>query len=91
MRQHPADTNKAGRLTQQQAGEALRLIADAGIHHESHFTTGNVLLSLGVRHGLTCYDAMYLALALQRNLPIASIDVALCTAAEKAGVGVVTF
>jgi predicted nucleic acid-binding protein len=82
---------RRGRLTQQQAEEALRLIADVRICHESHFTTENMLLSLGVCYGLTCYDAMYLALALQRSLPIASIDVALCTAAEKAGVGVVTF
>jgi predicted nucleic acid-binding protein len=82
---------RRGRLTQQQAEEALRLIADVRIRYEDHFTTENRLLSLGARYGLTCYDAMYLALALQQSLPVASTDAALCLAAEKAGVGVVAF
>jgi predicted nucleic acid-binding protein len=81
---------RRGRLTRQQAEEALRLIADARIRYESHFTTENRLLSLGVRYGLTCYDAMYLALALQKSIAIASAA-ALCLAAEKAEVGVMAF
>jgi predicted nucleic acid-binding protein len=82
---------RRGRLTQQQAEEALRLIADVRIRYESHFTTEDKLLSLGARHGLTCYDATYLALALQQSIPIASTDAALCLAAEKAEVGVLAF
>lgn len=37
-------------------------------------------------YGLTIYDAAYLELAQRRRLPLASLDVALVTAARKAGV-----
>lgn len=46
------------------------------------------LLPLCRAHGLTSYDAIYLDLALRRQLPLATLDQALRKAAKKAGVKV---
>jgi predicted nucleic acid-binding protein len=46
------------------------------------------ILALSLRFGLTSYDASYLALALRRQLRIATQDEALRAAALAAGVGV---
>jgi len=46
------------------------------------------LTSLALAHGLTVYDAAYLALALDRGLPLATLDDPLTKAARKAGVAV---
>jgi predicted nucleic acid-binding protein len=45
-------------------------------------------LSLALRHGLTAYDASYLALAMERSRPLASLDKRLRRAAEAEGVAV---
>lgn len=42
----------------------------------------NVLMKLAIKHNLTIYDASYLALAMDRNLPLATYDKALRRAAE---------
>lgn len=42
-------------------------------------------LGLAEQYGLTTYDAAYMELALRRNLPLATLDSALCTAMKKAG------
>jgi predicted nucleic acid-binding protein len=44
------------------------------------------LLPLCRKHRLTSYDALYLDLALRRQLPLATLDDDLRTAAKKAGV-----
>lgn len=44
------------------------------------------LLALCRRHRLTSYDAIYLDLAVRRNLPLATLDDALRKAAHKSGV-----
>lgn len=44
------------------------------------------ILPLAREHRLTSYDASYLALALRRSLPLASLDEDLRRAASKAGV-----
>ena len=44
------------------------------------------LLALCRRHRLTSYDAIYLDLAVRRNLPLATLDDALRNAAHKVGV-----
>jgi predicted nucleic acid-binding protein len=44
------------------------------------------VFSLADRHGLTVYDAAYLDLALREGLPLASLDHALCQAADNSGV-----
>jgi len=43
-----------------------------------------VMVSTARAHGLTCYDASYLALALQTHLPLATVDAALGAAAKAA-------
>ena len=43
------------------------------------------VLPLARQYGLTVYDASYLNLALQRGLPLASLDNDLRKATEKAG------
>lgn len=47
---------------------------------------GNVLDRLIRTHGLTSYDAVYLAVALEHGLSLATGDQALATAARSAGV-----
>jgi predicted nucleic acid-binding protein len=43
-------------------------------------------LNLARRYGLSAYDAAYLELALRENLPLATLNAAWRTAAERAGV-----
>ncbi|MDR2844829.1 MAG: type II toxin-antitoxin system VapC family toxin [Puniceicoccales bacterium] len=43
-------------------------------------------LPLSARHGLTLDDATYLELSMRRNLPLATLDSALISAAKAAGV-----
>ena len=43
------------------------------------------ILTLAERHTLTAYDAAYLALALDRQLPLATLDRTLAEAAEREG------
>lgn len=44
------------------------------------------ILTLAERHGLTAYDAAYLALAVEMRLPLATLDRQLMTAAVREGV-----
>lgn len=44
-----------------------------------------LILTLAERHSLTAYDAAYLALALDRQLPLATLDRKLTKAAESEG------
>ncbi|WP_235776799.1 PIN domain-containing protein [Pseudorhizobium marinum] len=47
-------------------------------------TANNALiLTLAERHGLTAYDAAYLALAVEQNLPLATLDRKLSEAARR--------
>ena len=43
-------------------------------------------LALTITHGLTAYDAAYLALAQERGLPLATLDQELAQAARREGV-----
>lgn len=47
------------------------------------------VLALARKHGLTAYDAAYLALALARQAPLATLDGALAQAAGEEGVALV--
>ena len=70
---------------------ALADLASLSISVDPETTTyawGNTL-QLADRYGLTVYDAAYLELAQRRSLPLASLDVPLCNAARKVGVGLV--
>lgn len=55
---------------------------DAGIGADSY------VLLLSANHGLSAYDAAYLALALNRSTPLATLDRKLAAAARKEGVAV---
>ena len=44
------------------------------------------IITLAERHGLTAYDATYLALAVEMKLPLATLDKQLITAATRDGV-----
>jgi predicted nucleic acid-binding protein len=55
---------------------------DAGIGGDSY------VLLLSANHGLSAYDAVYLALALNRSAPLATLDRKLAAAARKEGVTV---
>jgi predicted nucleic acid-binding protein len=46
----------------------------------------DAIFDLAHRNGLTVYDAAYLELAIRQNLPLASLDRALCQAASNSGV-----
>lgn len=54
----------------------------------THFTMKE-LLRISHLYDLTTYDASYLKVALERQLPIATLDKALSLAAEKAGLKLV--
>lgn len=49
-------------------------------------SNNNLILQLAERHGLTAYDAAYLALAVERQLPLATLDKQLIAAAPREGV-----
>ncbi|CCF22373.1 PilT protein domain protein (plasmid) [Pseudorhizobium banfieldiae] len=55
---------------------------DAGIGGDS------LVLLLAANHALSAYDAAYLALALNRNVPLATLDRKLAAAARKEGITV---
>ncbi len=54
--------------------------------HETGSRAWNETLALSDRHNLTVYDAAYLELALRRQLPLATLDGELRTAAATGGV-----
>ncbi|MGE7370465.1 type II toxin-antitoxin system VapC family toxin [Neorhizobium sp. NPDC001467] len=57
-------------------------LEDAGIGADSY------VLLLSANHSLSAYDAAYLALALSRSIPLATLDRKLAAAARKDGVAV---
>tara|TARA_R110000751_G_scaffold131576_1_gene233954 strand:+ start:316 stop:678 length:363 start_codon:yes stop_codon:yes gene_type:complete len=49
----------------------------------SPVANNTLILTLAERHGLTAYDAAYLALAVEQNLPLATLDRKLSEAARR--------
>ena len=80
---------KRGRLTAQQAQDAIAQLAEVPVEIDAELPDAGQLLALALRYDLSSYDAAYLDLALRRQLPVATQDVALAQAARLAGVGVV--
>ena len=79
---------RKGRITHAQSGA---FIADIGkleieLDHEAPGRAFTHLLNLCRTHRLTSYDAMYLDLAVRRQLPLATLDDDLRKAARKLGV-----
>lgn len=80
---------KRGRLTAQQAQDAIAQLAELPVEIDAELPDAGQLLALALRYDLSSYDAAYLDLALRRQLPVATQDAALAQAARLAGVGVV--
>lgn len=79
---------RKGRITPAQSGAFIADVGKLGIERDDEapdraFTH---LLALCRSHGLTSYDAIYLDLAVRRNLPLATLDRDLSKTAEKLGV-----
>lgn len=68
--------------------ELLRLPVE--VESSSARTVLDSQVALAERYALTAYDAAYLDLALRRNLPLATQDKAMKSAAGKAGVAIVS-
>ena len=80
---------KRGRMDVQQAQDAIAQLSALPIEIDTEAADAGQILALSLRYDLSSYDAAYLDLALRRQLPIATQDVALAGAARLAGVGVV--
>lgn len=79
---------RRGKLMAAEAQVAIAALARLPITIETTTPRPAALLSLALRHDLSIYDAVYLDLALEHSLPIATQDEALAHAARAAGVGV---
>jgi len=73
------------RVTRVAALEFLKSISALPIRLADPLSYETVF-TLADRHGLTVYDAAYLELAIREDLPLASLDNALCEAARSSGV-----
>ncbi|MCZ4306119.1 type II toxin-antitoxin system VapC family toxin [Zoogloeaceae bacterium G21618-S1] len=78
------------RLTAEKAQQIIEQICELPIDIESATPRPSELLALALRYDLSSYDAAYLELALRLQIPIATKDGPLRTAAEASGVGVRT-
>jgi predicted nucleic acid-binding protein len=77
-----------GRITPTQSDAFVADLGKLGIERddEAPDRAFTFLLSLCRRHRLTSYDAIYLDLAVRRNLPLATLDEDLRKSAKKLGV-----
>ncbi len=78
------------RMTAQLAQTVLTQILSLPLDVDRHPVPARETLALALRFGLSSYDAAYLELALRLQLPIATQDETLRSAALAAGVGVVS-
>ncbi|HZZ00994.1 MAG TPA: type II toxin-antitoxin system VapC family toxin [Candidatus Baltobacteraceae bacterium] len=74
---------RRGRLDQLKSGLILSEIANMPL--QAVFPDPHAVLAAARTHGLTAYDAAYLALAMQQRCRLATVDVTLAAAAQKAG------
>ncbi len=79
------------------AEEALRLLdivlsmVNKNIFLEPEDKYVREALRIAIATGITVYDALYIALALDRGLPLLTLDAKQARTAEKLGIRVVTF
>jgi predicted nucleic acid-binding protein len=81
---------RRGRLTEFQATRFVELLGRLPINVDLAPPEISTVLALGRRHGLSAYDAAYLALAERDGLPLATQDERLRAAAHAAGVPLLT-
>jgi predicted nucleic acid-binding protein len=76
------------RISEAKSGRFLALLARLPIEVDDIGSSLEQLVSVARRHGLSAYDAAYLALAQRRGLPLATRDEGLREACVAAGVEV---
>jgi predicted nucleic acid-binding protein len=76
---------RRGRLTAAAMTNAIHGLQGLPIERDGHLVDGLRLTSLAREFDLSVYDAAYLALALDADLPLASLDSRLASAAKAAG------
>ncbi len=79
---------RRGRLRPSNTAYVLEQLSDLPITIDPGLDE-TTIFRLARRHNLTFYDASYLALALRRRAPLATLDRALIAAARAEGVGLV--
>lgn len=77
---------RRGRITEAGVAHALHGLAGLPIEHIARRPDGSQLIAIARRYEISVYDASYLRLAMEANLPLASGDVDLRRAAQAAGV-----
>jgi len=75
---------KRKRITEEEAVSSMRYMRSLQIE-EREVPSDDVVLDLGLRHGLTGYDASYLALAIEEQAILATNDKQLAEAALREG------
>ena len=78
-----------GRITSEQIVARLEFLAGLDLRTDTE-TDILAALVLAMRYDLTMYDAIYLELAIRRDLPLATLDDKLRRAASQAGVTALT-
>lgn len=81
---------RRGRLTEANVVHALQGLRQLPISHHSPPLSSLRVIALARQFGLSVYDAAYLDLALELNLPLATLDKELQQAAALAGVKLTT-
>lgn len=81
---------RRGRMTPEQASRAAELLAELPVDVEPPGRDVTDLLDLTAEHGLSAYDASYLRLASLRGISLATLDQRLITAANVAGVHILS-
>lgn len=80
---------RQGRMTEASTTNALHGLQGLPIQRDTRALDGQHVLALSRQHRLTAYDAAYVLLALDHNLPLASLDEHMRAAAFEAGVTVI--
>jgi predicted nucleic acid-binding protein len=83
-----ATAERRQRIDVEDSTEFLNLLGQFAIEVDDQTSnrTFDQILKLALTHQLTTYDAAYLELAIRRQIPLASLDEALCKAAANLGV-----
>ena len=77
---------RRGRASAQMVSAHITDIERLAAFLEVSPTTPSALVAAARQSGLTAYDAAYFELALRRNLPLATLDVKMRAAAQRAGI-----
>ena len=79
------------RISETEVVEYFTYLEHLAVEEATQVIPVGQILSLCMEHGLTAYDAMYLALAMRLGEPLATLDKQLGNAARKVGVVVLGY